>query len=162
MTVLQRTSLPRIALINESGAFPVRLCLCSGLVGLKYTTRVIQDLVDSRLRSGDRPRGSEKLTVADAVDFWRVEAYEPDRRLRLVAEMLLPGRAWLEFQVEETEDGAVIRQTAVFDPVGVAGLAYWYGIYPVHRRVFAGMLRRIASQGGRVAAPQAVALQEAG
>ncbi|MDH3629216.1 MAG: SDR family oxidoreductase [Acidobacteriota bacterium] len=90
-------------------------------------------------------RDPEKLIVGDAIDFWRVEAYEPNRRLRLVAEMKLPGRAWLEFQVEETAEGSVIHQSAVFDPVGLAGQAYWYGIYPLHRRIFAGMLRGIAN-----------------
>ena len=97
-------------------------------------------------------RHPEDLAVGDTVDFWRVEAYEPDRRLRLVAEMKLPGRAWLEFEVHPDGDGAMIRQTAVFDPVGVLGLLYWYGIYPVHARVFAGMLRgaaRAAERDGR-------------
>jgi hypothetical protein len=89
-------------------------------------------------------RHPEGLAVGDTVDFWRVEAYEPDRRLRLVAEMKLPGRAWLEFEVHPNGDGAMIRQTAVFDPIGVLGLMYWYGIYPVHARVFAGMLRGAA------------------
>jgi len=90
-------------------------------------------------------RDSEELIVGDALDFWRVEAYEPNRRLRLVAEMKLPGRAWLEFEVEEKENGWAIHQIAVFDPLGLAGLAYWYGIHPIHRQVFAGMLRGIAA-----------------
>jgi hypothetical protein len=58
--------------------------------------------------------------------------------------MKLPGRAWLEFQVEPTRSGSIIRQTAIFDPVGLAGLAYWYGVYPLHELIFAGMLRNIA------------------
>jgi len=80
------------------------------------------------------------LQVGDAVDFWRVESVEPGRRLRLAAEMRLPGRAWLEFEVTATAIGSCIRQTAIFDPVGLAGLAYWYALYPVHRLIFAGML----------------------
>ena len=84
------------------------------------------------------------LQVGDAVDFWRVEAIEPGRRLRLAAEMRLPGRAWLEFEVSPTANGSLVRQTAIFDPVGLTGLAYWYALYPVHRLIFAGMLRRIA------------------
>lgn len=86
----------------------------------------------------------DNLHVGDALDFWRVESYEPDRLLRLHAEMKLPGRAWLEFEVQPTEGGASIRQTALYDPVGLMGLAYWYAIYPLHRVVFAGMLRNIA------------------
>ena len=85
------------------------------------------------------------LQVGDAVDFWRVEAVELGRRLRLAAEMKLPGRAWLEFEVTPTANGSIIRQTAIFDPVGLGGLAYWYALYPVHRFVFAGMLRGIAA-----------------
>jgi len=88
----------------------------------------------------------ENLHVGDALDFWRVEAYEPDRRLRLVAEMKVPGRAWLEFAVADVEGGSTIRQTAVFDPAGLWGLAYWYGIYPLHARIFKGMLAAIAER----------------
>jgi uncharacterized protein YbjT (DUF2867 family) len=92
-------------------------------------------------------RDPDSITVGDTIDFWRVEAYEPNRRLRLHAEMKLPGRAWLEFEVTdavETPGKSTIRQTAIFDPVGLLGLSYWYGIYPLHQVVFAGMLRRIA------------------
>jgi uncharacterized protein YbjT (DUF2867 family) len=99
------------------------------------------------LRRGRRdPR---HLVVGDAVDFWRVEAVEPGRLLRLVAEMRLPGRAWLVFEIEQDGPGSVIRQTALFDPVGLLGLAYWYALYPVHRFVFGGMLRGIARQARR-------------
>lgn len=105
-----------------------------------------------------RGRGDpDGLRPGDTVDCWRVEAYEPDRRLRLFAEMKLPGRAWLEFDVRPADGGSEIRQTAIFDPVGLSGLAYWYGIYPLHQLIFAGMLRRIAvgavASGESVAAP---------
>ena len=95
-------------------------------------------------------RHPDQLRVGDAVDFWRVEAFEPDRLLRLRAEMKLPGRAWLEFEVQPAPHGATIRQTAVFDPKGLAGLAYWRALWPMHGLVFGGMLRgiaRAASQG---------------
>lgn len=91
-------------------------------------------------------RDPETLRVGDRVDFWRVEAFEADRRLRLAAEMKVPGRAWLEFEVsEEKERGSTIRQTAVFDPAGLFGLLYWYALYPVHQYVFGGMLWGIVS-----------------
>jgi uncharacterized protein YbjT (DUF2867 family) len=89
-------------------------------------------------------RDPDTLRVGDAVDFWRVEIYEPPHRLRLYAEMKLPGRAWLEFEVTSSEQGSTIRQTALFDPIGLSGLLYWYGIYPLHQFVFAGMLRNLA------------------
>jgi uncharacterized protein YbjT (DUF2867 family) len=90
----------------------------------------------------------EWLKPGDTLDCWRVEEIEPDHRLRLTAEMKLPGRAWLEFEVREAQtiDGtrSTIRQTALFDPLGLGGLAYWYALYPFHEIVFAGMLRGIA------------------
>ncbi len=94
------------------------------------------------LRRGRRDPGV--LHPGDTVDFWRVEAIEPGRMLRLAAEMKLPGRAWLQFEVEPRAAGSVIRQTAIFDPAGLAGLIYWYVLYPLHQLVFAGMLRGIA------------------
>ena len=44
-------------------------------------------------------RDAVDLRVGEALDFWRVEAFEPGHLLRLQAEMKLPGRAWLEFEV---------------------------------------------------------------
>jgi uncharacterized protein YbjT (DUF2867 family) len=90
-----------------------------------------------------RPQG-RPLRVGDALDFWRVERYDPGERLRLAAEMKLPGRAWLEFAVTPTPGGSLICQTAVFDPVGLAGLLYWYLLVPVHTVVFRGMLSALA------------------
>ena len=59
--------------------------------------------------------------------------------------MRLPGRAWLDFEVAAGSGSDImIRQTAIFDPVGLRGIMYWYGIYPLHQLVFAGMLRGIA------------------
>lgn len=86
------------------------------------------------------------LAVGDTLDFWRVEAVEPDRKLLLRAEMKVPGRAWLQFEVEENEGSSTIRQTAIFDPVGVLGLLYWYSLYPFHCLIFSGMLRKIAER----------------
>ncbi len=95
-------------------------------------------------------RDPERLRVGDTLDFWRVEAIEPDRCLRLAAEMKLPGRAWLAVRGRAARrGGARIRQTAIFDPVGLRGLAYWYGIYPLHALVFRGMLRGIARAAQR-------------
>ena len=84
--------------------------------------------------------------VGDTLDFWRVEAYEPGRRLRLAAEMKVPGRAWLEFEVTGDSTGSVIRQTASFDARGLLGRAYWYAVFPLHQFVFGGMLRAIAAR----------------
>ena len=90
-----------------------------------------------------RPEG-RPLRTGDALDFWRVETCEPDVRLKLSAEMKVPGRAWLEFAVAPSARGALVRQTAEFDPVGLAGLFYWYLLAPIHAVVFRGMLKAIA------------------
>ena len=97
-------------------------------------------------------RRPDEIAVGDTLDCWRVTGYEPDRWLRLTAEMRLPGRAWLEFEVSPRGSGAAIRQTAIFDPIGLAGLAYWYGIYPLHQAIFAGMLSQIARAAEKEAA----------
>jgi uncharacterized protein YbjT (DUF2867 family) len=89
-------------------------------------------------------RNDDHLKVGDPIDCWRVEALGPGLRLQLAAEMKLPGRAWLEFEVAGNENGSLIRQTAIFDPIGLQGLLYWYAVYPLHQLVFAGMLRGIA------------------
>jgi uncharacterized protein YbjT (DUF2867 family) len=94
-------------------------------------------------------RDPEWLSAGDVLDCWRVEAVEPDRRLRLTAEMRLPGRAWLEFEVEENGATTTIRQTAEYDPAGLTGLLYWYVLYPVHAVLFRGMLRGIAKSAER-------------
>lgn len=88
-----------------------------------------------------------ELAPGDILDWWRVEDIVPGRRLRLFAEMKVPGRAWLEFDVQPKgngREGSEIRQTALFDPAGLWGRLYWYALYPVHWLIFNGMLDRIA------------------
>ena len=108
----------------------------------------IRGMVDRLLGGAGLRRGRrhpDELRVGDALDFWRVEALEPGRLVRLRAEMKLPGRAWLQFRVSETDDGNTqLEQTAAFLPKGLGGLLYWYGLYPVHARIFDGLAREIA------------------
>jgi len=117
--------------------------------GVLWWMRGFLDLLVGGVGMRRGRRNAQTLAVGDALDFWRVEAFEPDRRLRLVAEMKVPGRAWLQFEVEPigpqpNSQGSSIRQTAIFDPAGLGGLVYWYALYPVHRWIFSGMLRAIA------------------
>ncbi|MAT16029.1 MAG: NAD(P)-dependent oxidoreductase [Planctomyces sp.] len=88
-------------------------------------------------------RDPVNIRVGDALDFWRVESFDAGRLLRLRAEMKVPGRAWLEFEVTANGDGSRVRQTAIFDPIGLFGLLYWYAVYPLHHFVFGGMLRNV-------------------
>ena len=89
-------------------------------------------------------RHPDQLRVGDTVDFWRVEQIEDNKLLRLAAEMKVPGRAWLEFEVTEESGVSTIRQTAIFDPVGLFGIVYWYSLFPLHEIVFRRMLRNIS------------------
>ena len=91
-------------------------------------------------------RDPVELRPGDALDFWRVEAVEPPTLLRLRAEMKVPGRAWLQFEVREAEGESVLAQTAFFAPKGLAGLLYWYALYPVHALIFSGLVRRVAQR----------------
>jgi uncharacterized protein YbjT (DUF2867 family) len=84
------------------------------------------------------------IRVGDAVDFWRVEAVEPDKSLLLRAEMKVPGRAWLQFAVNPLENGkSQLVQTAFFAPKGLFGFLYWYGLYPLHGLIFSGLMREL-------------------
>jgi uncharacterized protein YbjT (DUF2867 family) len=114
----------------------------------------LRGLVD-RLRGGvGRRRGRRdprRLRAGDPIDFWRVERIESDRLLRLAAEMKMPGRLWLQFEISRTEQRTLLRQTTIFDPAGYVGRTYWYLLYPVHRWVFARMLRGISRAAPRAA-----------
>lgn len=89
-------------------------------------------------------RDPDEIRIGDAIDFWRVESVDPDKRLLLRAEMKLPGRAWLQFEVHSHPDEQTrLVQTAFFAPKGLSGLAYWYLLYPIHRLIFAGMIRNL-------------------
>jgi hypothetical protein len=117
------------------------------------------------LRGGDGMRRGRRdpldVRVGDSVDFWRVERVDRGRRLLLAAEMRLPGRLWLQFEVTAAGGGTELRQTTVFDPAGYAGVVYWYVLYPVHSAVFRALLRglRRESEAPHELAPVAGRLQ---
>jgi uncharacterized protein YbjT (DUF2867 family) len=97
-------------------------------------------------------RDPKTLRVGESLDFWRVEAIDKsgdERRLRLYAEMILPGKAWLEFRVKRVGDKTEIVQEASFAPRGLGGQLYWYVILPFHAFVFPTMLRNIVRSGRR-------------
>ena len=96
-------------------------------------------------------RDPKHLRVGDSLDFWRVDAIEKERLLRLYAEMILPGKAWLEFRIEEIDGKVQIIQEARFSPRGLGGQLYWYAILPLHAFVFPTMLRNIVRSSKRKA-----------
>jgi uncharacterized protein YbjT (DUF2867 family) len=90
-------------------------------------------------------RHSTELEPGDALDFWRVEEVDEPRLLRLRAEMKVPGRAWLQFEAIPENGGTRLIQTALFEPIGLAGQLYWNALYPIHRIMFSGMVSRLAA-----------------
>lgn len=91
-------------------------------------------------------RNDLSLRTGDALDFWRVIRVEKERRLRLLAEMKVPGTATLEFSMRDAGKGVRLSQTASFVPRGLLGILYWYLLLPVHHYVFGGMLKGIADR----------------
>jgi hypothetical protein len=99
------------------------------------------------MRGGAASEGG--LDEGQALDFWRVERVERPSLLRLRAEMRLPGRAWLEFEIEPHGPSSRLIQTARFAPDGIAGRVYWYGLLPIHAAIFRGLIRRLALRAAR-------------
>lgn len=89
-------------------------------------------------------RHPDEIFTGEALDFWRVEAAEPPRLLRLRSEMRLPGRAWLQWETLPEVGGTRLVQTALFAPDGLIGTAYWYGLYPFHQFIFSAMVKALA------------------
>jgi hypothetical protein len=93
------------------------------------------------------------LRVGDAVDFWRVEKLETGRTLKLRAEMILPGIAWLEFTVEEVSEGNTnrrkITQEAIYQPRGLLGALYWWVVSPFHFLIFPTMIKNLIRSAKR-------------
>jgi len=123
----------------------------------------IRGLIDLMMGGVGMRRGRpdpETPFPGSTLDFWRVEHYEPGKRLRLFAEMNVPGRAWLEFRAEADGASTVITQLAQFEPRGLAGVLYWYLLTPIHELMFRGMLRHIAAAATHPERP-AILLAEA-
>ena len=95
-------------------------------------------------------RHPDDIWVGESLDFWRVEELIPNRRMRLQAEMKLPGKAWLEFESEPQENGqTLLTVTAYFDAHGFFGFLYWYAMWPFHKFIFDGLTNEIAKRAAR-------------
>jgi uncharacterized protein YbjT (DUF2867 family) len=139
----------RAANANPDAVFSV-ICRLGGETGWLYANALwrIRGFLDV-LAGGVGPRRSRRsikqLRVGDTVDFWRVETIETDRLLRLRAEMRIPGKAWLQYELSQVfEERTYITQTAYYEPRGVLGALYWYLMYIPHLFIFPGILREIA------------------
>ncbi|MEM8738427.1 MAG: DUF2867 domain-containing protein [Planctomycetota bacterium] len=120
----------------------------------------LRGLVDAAMGGPGLRRGRRhptQLLEGEALDWWRVDAVEPPPAegekgqglLRLRAEMRVPGRAWLQWEVERCEGQTVVRQTALFEPRGLPGTLYWYALLPAHGLIFPALLRKLEAEGRR-------------
>lgn len=92
-------------------------------------------------------RSDVDLKAGDALDFWRVLVADKERgRLLLLAEMKLPGEAWLEFTIRKGSKSFELHQLATFRPLGLWGRFYWYLVLPFHGFIFPNMAKRICSR----------------
>lgn len=98
-------------------------------------------------------RHPDQLRVGDPIDFWRVEELVPDRLMRLRAEMVVPGRAWLEYSIEPDGDGSRLLQSARFHPRGLWGRLYWYSLLPFHALIFGRLVARLAAAAEGIEQP---------
>jgi uncharacterized protein YbjT (DUF2867 family) len=119
-----------------------------------WATRGLIDRLSGGVGLKRGRRTNTQLTVGDAIDVWRVEHIEPERLLRLRAEMRVPGNAWLELGVNPTENGSEYWQRAVFFPRGLTGRLYWLSMLPFHGLIFSGMVNRIVAVAEGHEAPE--------
>jgi len=104
----------------------------------------VRGLLDQLIGGPGLRRGRKReLSVGDALDFWRIEEVSPPTRLRLRAEMRLPGEAWLTWDLATQNDQTLITQRATYRPRGLLGRLYWFVVWPFHGFIFPRMLKRI-------------------
>ena len=155
--VFDTASIPAQALLQDqrivntsasTKALHLALSRIGGTVGWYYADWLwaIRGALDRAIGGVGLRRGRRhpvEVAVGDAIDFWRVEEVTPNR-MRLRAEMKVPGQAWLEFQIRDNADGRRdLVQTAYYEPRSLWGKLYWYALIPIHFFVFRGMARGI-------------------
>jgi len=96
-------------------------------------------------------RNPDEIRSGESLDFWRVEAVEKDRLLRLRAEMKVPGKAWLQFESTPQDGKTLLTETAYYEPRGFWGFVYWYAMWPFHAFLFNGLIRRLAARARMLA-----------
>lgn len=115
-----------------------------------WQLRGLLDLIMGGVGMRRGRRDPEALHSGDTLDFWRVESAVPGDHLQLRAEMKVPGRAWLRFDILGSENGeaveTVVQQTAFFEPKGLMGYLYWWVLYPFHLVIFPVMLGDIGKR----------------
>jgi len=88
-------------------------------------------------------RSQSTLKPSDVIDFWRIEDLKPDMRLLLRAEMKLPGKAWLEFDIKPEDGKNRFSIIAYYYTESLFGKLYWYIFLPFHHFIFSDLIKQI-------------------
>lgn len=112
-------------------------------IGWAWKLRGLMDRIIGGVGMRRGRRDPEELRAGDPLDFWRVLEINRDRSVTLMAEMKLPGTAWLDFKISRTGENTQFIQTAIFEPSGWFGYIYWYLLLPIHPLIFRTMARNL-------------------
>lgn len=86
-----------------------------------------------------------QLRAGEGVDWWTVVRCD-DEHLELVATAWLFGEGWLGWRTAAAS--GYLEQVAAMRPRGLAGLAYWQVLRPIHFLVFRVMVRDLVRRSG--------------
>lgn len=133
---------------KDAGSLFRSICRVGGKEGWFHNNWMwwLRGVVDRILLGVGTSRGRKSLSslqVNDVIDFWRVEDLQPERRLLLRAEMILPGKAWLEFTIARQGEANVLATTAYYHTTSLFGRIYWYVFLPFHNSIFANLIKQI-------------------
>jgi len=136
---------------KESAALFESICKIGGKEGWFWNNWMwrLRGTIDRILLGVGSARGRKSnsaLRVNDVIDFWRVEDLQADRRLLLRAEMKLPGRAWLEFNIKDQGEERVLGVAAYYATNSLAGFLYWHAFLPLHHFIFTHLLEQIEAR----------------
>jgi hypothetical protein len=83
------------------------------------------------------------LRLGDSLDFWKIADLKKDKRLLLLSQMKVPGKAWLEFSLEKR----TLIITFHFIPRGLWVRLYWFLTKPFYILISSGLAKGIIKKG---------------
>jgi uncharacterized protein YbjT (DUF2867 family) len=136
---------------KEAEALFRSVCQIGGEKGWFHTNFLwrMRGLLDRLLLGIGTARGrrsNTSLHVNDVIDFWRVEDLVPGQKLLLRAEMKLPGKAWLEFAIEDRGASRLLSVKAHYYTRTLLGKINWYFFLPFHVFIFRDLIRGIEAR----------------
>jgi hypothetical protein len=141
------------SLLTNKNAFSLfqSICKIGGKQGWFHTNWMwrLRGRIDRLILGVGTSRGrrsTSSLRINDVIDFWRVEDLKTGKKLLLRAEMKLPGKAWLEFEIKPAGRQNQLSVSGHFDPHGLAGKIYWYCFLPFHRIIFNDLIKQLEKE----------------